>query len=53
MTKASLAVYGVWFALIVICVGYVGKFYPEAKRPAYNLSRRDFDHREVLEKIIA
>ena len=34
MTKASLAVYGTWFALIVSINDYEGEFYPE-KLPAY------------------
>ena len=34
-TKASLAVYGTWFALIVNVDDYEGEFYPGAKQPAY------------------
>lgn len=34
ITKASLAVYGTWFALIVSINDYEGEFYPE-KLPTY------------------
>lgn len=34
-TKASLAVYGTWFALIVDIDDYEGEFYPETKVPTY------------------
>lgn len=34
-TKASLAVYGSWFALIVDIDNYEGEFYPETRVPTY------------------
>lgn len=35
ITKASLAVYGTWFALVVNTDDYEGEFYPETKVPTY------------------
>ena len=35
ITKASLAVYGTWFALIVDIDDYEGELYPETKQPTY------------------
>ena len=35
MTKASLAVYCTWFALIVNTDDYEGEFYPETEKPTY------------------
>ena len=35
ITKAGLAVYGTWFALIVDIDDYEGELYPETKQPTY------------------
>ena len=35
ISKASLAVYGTWFALIVDIDDYEGEFYPETTLPTY------------------
>ncbi len=35
ISRASLAVYGTWFALIVRIDDYEGEFYPETKQPTY------------------
>ena len=35
ITKASLAVYGTWFALIVDIDDYEGELYSETKQPTY------------------
>ena len=37
VTKASLAVYGTWFALIVNIDDYEGELYPETKQPTYKM----------------
>ena len=35
ISKASLAVYGTWFALVVNIDDYEGEFYPETTLPTY------------------
>ncbi len=39
ISKASMAVYGTWFALIVDIDDYEGEFYPETKQPTYKMIR--------------
>lgn len=39
ISKASLAVYGTWFALIVSIDDYEGELYPETKQPTYKMIR--------------
>ena len=39
ISKASLAVYGTWFALVVNIDDYEGEFYPETKLPTYKMIR--------------
>ena len=39
ISKASLAVYGAWFALIVNINDYEGELYPEKKQPTYKMIR--------------
>lgn len=39
ISKASLAVYGTWFALIVDIDDYEGELYPETKQPTYKMIR--------------